>query len=149
VQVHDRLNLNLKPALVKVLDFGLAKLSETAPGEHQSTATAQDLTAQDALVGTVPYMSPEQVEHRDLDTCSSVFQFKGQTPEVREVGRRLNVDTVLEGSVPRGGERLRVTAQSVKTTDSGPSATNARCGTRSTSRTTSSRPSSTSSRSVD
>jgi TolB-like protein/tetratricopeptide (TPR) repeat protein len=48
---------------------------------------------------------------------SSVFQFKGKAPEVKEVGRRLNVDAVLEGSVRRSGERLRVTAQLVKTAD--------------------------------
>lgn len=252
---------DLKPAnvmvtgngLVKVLDFGLAKLSEAPCGESESTATAQGLTAGDAVVGTAPYMSPEQIERRQMDNrsdifsfgallyemltgrkaflcessiatmvailreeprpireiapdvpsemeriigrClqknpqdrihhtldlkltledlgrslsspgrgtsfasiavlpfinmtrdedneflsdgitediinalmgveglrvaarSSVFQFKGKAPEVREVGRRLNVDAVLEGSVRRAGERLRVTAQLVNTAD--------------------------------
>jgi TolB-like protein/Flp pilus assembly protein TadD len=39
----------------------------------------------------------------------SVFQFKNKTYDIREVGRRLNVRTVLEGSVRKVGTRLRIT----------------------------------------
>ena len=42
---------------------------------------------------------------------ASAFSFRGQDVDVREIGRRLNVDTVLEGTVQRAGDRLRVTAQ--------------------------------------
>jgi serine/threonine-protein kinase len=42
---------------------------------------------------------------------ASAFSFKGKDIDVREVGRRLNVDTVLEGSVQKMGDRLRITAQ--------------------------------------
>lgn len=42
---------------------------------------------------------------------ASAFSFKGKDIDVREVGRRLNVDTVLEGSVQKVGDRVRVTAQ--------------------------------------
>jgi TolB-like protein/Tfp pilus assembly protein PilF len=42
---------------------------------------------------------------------ASAFSFRGQDIDVREIGRRLNVDTVLEGSVQKVGDRLRVTAQ--------------------------------------
>jgi serine/threonine protein kinase/Tfp pilus assembly protein PilF len=42
---------------------------------------------------------------------TSSFQFKGQNADVREVGRKLDVGAVLEGSVRRSGDRLRVTAQ--------------------------------------
>jgi TolB-like protein/Flp pilus assembly protein TadD len=41
------------------------------------------------------------------------FQFKGVTAEPREIGRRLNVETLLEGSVRKSGNRLRITAQLV------------------------------------
>ena len=47
----------------------------------------------------------------------TAFRFGGQAADVREVGRRLNVQTVLEGSVRKSGDRLRVTAQLVKTAD--------------------------------
>lgn len=41
----------------------------------------------------------------------SAFSFRGKEVDVREIGRRLNVDTILEGSVQKAGDRLRVTAQ--------------------------------------
>ena len=42
---------------------------------------------------------------------TSVFQFKGKTLDVREIGRKLNVRTVLEGTVRKYSDRLRITAQ--------------------------------------
>ena len=48
---------------------------------------------------------------------SSAFSFKGQTIEVREVARRLGVDSVLEGTVRRSGKRLRVTASLASAAD--------------------------------
>ena len=42
---------------------------------------------------------------------SSAFQFKGQPGDVGDIGRRLKVNNVLEGSVRRAGNRLRVTVQ--------------------------------------
>ena len=42
---------------------------------------------------------------------SSSFSFKGQSPEVKEVSRRLGVRYVVEGSVRRAGNRVRITAQ--------------------------------------
>jgi TolB-like protein/Flp pilus assembly protein TadD len=42
---------------------------------------------------------------------TSTFAFKHRTDDVRDIARRLGVNTVLEGSVRKAGERLRVTAQ--------------------------------------
>lgn len=42
---------------------------------------------------------------------TSAFQFKGRTPDAQDVGRRLGVRTVLEGTVQQYGDRLRVTAE--------------------------------------
>ena len=42
---------------------------------------------------------------------NSSFIYKGQAVDVRRVGRELGVEYVLEGSVRRGGERLRITGQ--------------------------------------
>jgi TolB-like protein/Tfp pilus assembly protein PilF/DNA-binding XRE family transcriptional regulator len=43
----------------------------------------------------------------------SAFSFLGKDTDVREIGRRLNVDTILEGSVKKAGARLRITTQLV------------------------------------
>jgi serine/threonine-protein kinase len=48
---------------------------------------------------------------------SSAFSFRDKGEDVRAIGRQLGVATVLEGSVQRAGNRLRVTAQLIKTSD--------------------------------
>jgi len=48
---------------------------------------------------------------------TSAFSFKGKTGDLREIGRALNVGAVLEGSVRKAGNRLRITAQLVKVSD--------------------------------
>jgi TolB-like protein/class 3 adenylate cyclase len=42
---------------------------------------------------------------------NTAFSYRGHSPDVREIGRQLNVRYVLEGSVQRGGNRLRVNVQ--------------------------------------
>lgn len=51
---------------------------------------------------------------------TSSFYFKGHTGDVAEIGDQLNVATILEGSVRRAGDRVRVTAQLVKAADGFP-----------------------------
>ena len=46
---------------------------------------------------------------------SSAFQFKGMSVDIREVGRRLDADVVIEGSVRKRGDQLRITAQASET----------------------------------
>jgi len=45
---------------------------------------------------------------------ASTFTYKGQTVDIREVGRKLGVRYVLEGSVRKSGRRIRVTAQLIQ-----------------------------------
>jgi TolB-like protein/tetratricopeptide (TPR) repeat protein len=47
---------------------------------------------------------------------TSAFAFKGQHADIREIGRRLSVSYLVEGSVRRAGDTLRITAQLVDTT---------------------------------
>jgi serine/threonine protein kinase len=58
---------------VKVLDFGLARVGGAEVGEHSLAATQAPITHQGMIVGTMPYMSPEQVEGRVLDARSDLF----------------------------------------------------------------------------
>lgn len=48
---------------------------------------------------------------------TSSFAFKGQNKDLREIGELLNVAHILEGSVRRSGDRIRVTAQLIKASD--------------------------------
>jgi TolB-like protein/DNA-binding winged helix-turn-helix (wHTH) protein len=48
---------------------------------------------------------------------SSAFQFKGRNEDLREVGRKLGVANVLEGSVRRDGNHVRITAELIKADD--------------------------------
>lgn len=50
---------------------------------------------------------------------NSVFTYKGKPVDVQEVSRRFNVDTILEGSVRKAGQRVRVSAQLVSGKDGG------------------------------
>ncbi len=62
--------------LVKVLDFGLAKLTEPMPAsEDESTRTMRPTTEEGKIVGTVAYMSPEQAEGKKVDARSDIFSF--------------------------------------------------------------------------
>ena len=67
-------NVMLTKSGVKVLDFGLAKLREGK--EPMSAApTATHLTAEGAVLGTVQYMAPEQLEGGEADPRTDIFAF--------------------------------------------------------------------------
>ncbi len=83
---HEKnvIHRDLKPAnvkitgegKVKVLDFGLAKALETAPGPGEGeTLTLSDATRQGTILGTMPYMSPEQACGKPLDQRTDIWSF--------------------------------------------------------------------------
>lgn len=57
---------------VKVLDFGLARVAAALPAETVE-ATRAVLTGEGTIVGTMPYMSPEQIEGRHVDHRTDLF----------------------------------------------------------------------------
>jgi serine/threonine-protein kinase len=68
--------------LVKVLDFGLAKLTDSSPLSQTSASGASDatqtinqapLTVEGSIIGTVSYMSPEQAQGKKVDSRSDIF----------------------------------------------------------------------------
>jgi serine/threonine-protein kinase len=58
-----------------------------------------------------------KIEALHVAARTSAFSFKGKETDVSEIGRRLNVETVLEGGVRKAGNRLRITAQLVDVRD--------------------------------
>ncbi len=95
-------------------------------------------TALDKSIAVLPFvdMSPEKNQEylgdglaEDIITAlseikglkvigrTSSFQFKGEKVDLREVGQKLSVSTVLEGSVMRSGNTLRITAQLINVKD--------------------------------
>ncbi len=58
-----------------------------------------------------------KIEGLHVTSRTSAFQFKASSGDIREIGRRLNVNTVLEGSVRKAGDRLRITAQLINVAD--------------------------------
>lgn len=48
---------------------------------------------------------------------TSSFSFRGKDVDIMEIGNKLKVDNVLEGSVRKSGDKLRVTAQMIKVSD--------------------------------
>jgi len=58
-----------------------------------------------------------KIEGLKVAARTSAFSFKGKNVNVDEIGRALHVSTILEGSVRRAGNRLRITVQLVNVTD--------------------------------
>ncbi len=70
-------NMMLTRTGIKILDFGLAKLMEEEADIASSDAPTRQkvLTADQAIIGTLQYMAPEQLEGRSADERSDVFAF--------------------------------------------------------------------------
>ena len=81
-------NVMLTKSGAKLLDFGLAKTSAPAAGGASMLPTTQaELTAAGVILGTFPYMSPEQLEGKEADARSDIFAFGAVLYEII-IGRK-------------------------------------------------------------
>lgn len=58
-----------------------------------------------------------KVDGLQITSRTSAFAFKGKNTDIREIGIQLNVDRILEGSVRKAGNRVRITAQLINVAD--------------------------------
>jgi serine/threonine protein kinase len=94
---------DLKPAnimlddegAIKVLDFGLAKLTEASGPIGDDTQTIRDRTTEGTIAGTVYYMSPEQAEGKKVEARSDIFAFGSVLYEMATGRRAFQGDTKL------------------------------------------------------
>ena len=92
-------SLDGRPSLsVAVLPFD--DLSRDGSFQDSADGISED------IITTLSFLDPCRVSAR-----SSSFAFKGQSPDIRDVGRQLNVRYVLEGSIRKIAEKARITAQ--------------------------------------
>jgi serine/threonine protein kinase/tetratricopeptide (TPR) repeat protein len=94
---------DVKPS-VAVLPF--ANLSANADDEYFSDGMT------DEVISTLSHLPGIRVAAR-----TSAFAFKGQRLDLREIARKLGVQTILEGSVRRAGSRVRISVQLVGAAD--------------------------------
>lgn len=89
---------------IAVLPF--ANISADAENEYFCDGLAEEL-----LNGLA------KIDALKVAARGSAFSFKGRNTEARAIGQTLNVDTVLEGSVRKSGQRLRISVQLVNVAD--------------------------------
>src|SRR5438874_2271617 len=89
---------------VAVLPF--VNMSPDKENEYLSDGITEDLCT--AL---------SQIKGLHVPARTSSFVFKGKTEDIRKIGEQLNVGTVLEGSVSKAGNKLRISAQLVNVAD--------------------------------
>ena len=94
------------PASKSVAVLPFVNMSAEKDNEYLSDGIAEDLCT--ALT---------QIKGLHVPARTSSFAFKGKTEDIRKIGEELNVATVLEGSVSKAGNKLRVTAQLVNIPD--------------------------------
>jgi Tol biopolymer transport system component/tRNA A-37 threonylcarbamoyl transferase component Bud32 len=85
-----------KDGRVKILDFGLAKLTQPEGGMHTSLPTMTQATEAGVVMGTAGYMSPEQVRGVVVDTRSDIFSFGAILYEMLSGKRAFHRETAAD-----------------------------------------------------
>jgi adenylate cyclase len=98
--------VNAAPTAKSVAVLPFVNMSPDKENEYLSDGITEDLCT--AL---------SQIKGLHVPARTSSFVFKGKTEDIRKIGEQLNVGTVLEGSVSKAGNKLRISAQLVNVAD--------------------------------
>jgi eukaryotic-like serine/threonine-protein kinase len=79
----------------KLLDFGLAKLTEEAPTDAGAQTLSGAQTGQGVILGTASYMSPEQAQGKPVDSRSDVFSLGAMLYEMATGRKAFSGDTII------------------------------------------------------
>jgi serine/threonine-protein kinase len=101
---HKSVSVSADKPSIAVLPF--VNMSADPENEYFSDGLAED------LINALTKIMDLHVVAR-----TSSFAFKGEKVDIREIGEKLNVDNLLEGSVRKVGNRVRITAQLIKVKD--------------------------------
>src|SRR5262249_5871471 len=99
--VNETTTLPISAESIAVLPF--VNMSEDKANEYFSDGISEELLN---LLSKIPQLK--------VAARTSSFSFKGKGVEIPEIARQLHVANVLEGSVRRSGEQLRITAQLIR-----------------------------------
>ncbi len=80
---------------IKILDFGVAKL-QPPPEDHRSVENLTTVTKHGAVIGTVAYMSPEQLRGKTVDHRSDIFSFGAILYEMLSGKRAFHGETEVD-----------------------------------------------------
>lgn len=131
--VWDRFSGRTEPVAVASGDLAVERPADRTQPRNESTASELEKS-----IAVLPFVNmsndPEQEYFSDgiseeilnvltyipdlkVAARTSSFQFKGQNQDIADIGRRLQVGLLLEGSVRKAGDQIRVTAQLIQVED--------------------------------
>ena len=103
---RDELKGKTKPPVNRLAVLPFVNLSPDLENEYFSDGITEELLN-----------SLTKVEGLQVTSRTSAFAFKGKLDDVREIASKLNVDKILEGSVRKSANRVRITAQLINAAD--------------------------------
>ena len=106
VPSRDELKGKTKPPVNRLAVLPFVNMSADPDNEYFSDGITEELLN-----------SLTKVEGLQVTSRTSAFAFKGKHDDIREIGIKLNVDKILEGSVRKSANRVRITAQLVNAAD--------------------------------
>jgi adenylate cyclase len=107
----DSFNFNIKEQAQKSSEKSIVVL----PFENMSPEKDQDYFCDgitEEIINTLAHIDRLKVIAR-----TTSFAFKGKYADVRNIGKELGVETILEGSLRKSGDKLRITAQLIRVSD--------------------------------